>query len=81
MTKIPNQRWRIAESTPEKVAQISLSTGLLPLVSQVLVNRKIDTPELAHIHVDPETPLGEKVTVVTLDQREYGLVLEYQFFD
>ncbi len=54
MSKIPYQRWRIAESTPEKVAKISLSTGLLPIVSQVLVNRVIDTPELAQVHIDPE---------------------------
>ncbi len=54
MSKIPNQRWRIADSTPEKVNQISLSTGLLPLVSQVLVNRGIDTPDLAHIHIAPD---------------------------
>ena len=64
MTKIPNQRWRIADSTPEKVKQISLSTGLLPLVSQVLVNRGIDNTELASIHIEPElqklpSPLDE----------------------
>ena len=54
MTKIPNQRWHIAESEPEKVAEISSSTGLLPIVSQVLVNRGIDNSDLARIHVEPE---------------------------
>ncbi len=54
MNKVPNQRWRIAESVPDKVAEISASTGLLPIVSQVLVNRGINSAELASIHVDPE---------------------------
>ena len=55
MVRIPNQRWRIAVPQPEVVQQISLSTGLLPLVSQVVVNRGIDNPDLAHIYIDPET--------------------------
>ncbi len=54
MAKIPDQRWRIAPSQPEKAQQISMSTGLLPLVSQVMINRGIATPELATIHIDPE---------------------------
>ena len=55
MASFPNQRWRIATPQPEVVQQISLSTGLLPLVSQVVVNRGIDNPDLAHIYIDPET--------------------------
>ncbi|VEP12151.1 Single-stranded-DNA-specific exonuclease RecJ [Hyella patelloides LEGE 07179] len=55
MARIPNQRWRIASSQPEIVEQISLSTGLLPLVSQVIVNRGIENSDLAHIYIDPET--------------------------
>ncbi len=54
MAKIPDQRWRIAPSQSEKAQQISLSTGLLPLVSQVMINRDLATPELAKIHIDPE---------------------------
>ena len=55
MASIPNQRWRIALEQPEIVEQISLSTGLLPLVSQVIVNRGIENADLAHIYIDPET--------------------------
>ena len=55
MASIPNQRWRIASEQPEIVEQISLSTGLLPLVSQVIVNRGIENADLAHIYIDPET--------------------------
>ena len=54
MAKIPDQRWSIAPSQPEKARQISMSTGLLPLVSQVMINRGIATPELANIYIDPE---------------------------
>ena len=54
MTKIPDQRWYIASSQPEQAQQISMSTGLLPLVSQVIINRGVTTPELASIHINPE---------------------------
>lgn len=55
MARIPQQRWHIAPETPELAQQISLSTGLLPLVSQVVVNRGIENTELAHIYLEPET--------------------------
>ena len=64
MPTIPDQRWRIAPSQPEKAQEISTSTGLLPLVSQVMINRGITTPELANIYINPEikdlpSPLAE----------------------
>jgi single-stranded-DNA-specific exonuclease len=52
---IPDQRWHIASCQPEIVREISLSTGLLTLVSQVVVNRGINNADLAHIYLDPET--------------------------
>ncbi len=55
MARIPQQRWQIAPETPELAKQISLSTGLLPLVGQVVVNRGIENTELAHIYLEPET--------------------------
>lgn len=54
MARIPTQRWRIAKPQPAAVAQISQSTGMLPLVSQVIVNRGISNPELAAAYIDPE---------------------------
>jgi single-stranded-DNA-specific exonuclease len=61
---LPNQRWHIASSQPEIVREISLSTGLLPLVSQVMFNRGIENADLAHTYIYPETeelptPLAE----------------------
>jgi single-stranded-DNA-specific exonuclease len=55
MARIPNQRWQIATAQPEIIQAISLSTGLLPLVSQVIVNRGIEDSDLASIYIDPET--------------------------
>lgn len=54
-SRLPDQRWRITPIQPEKIAQLTLSTGLLPLVNQVIVNRGIDTPELAQIYIEPES--------------------------
>ncbi len=54
-SRLPIQRWQIATSQPDKADQLSLSTGMLPLVAQVMVNRGIETTELAHSYIDPES--------------------------
>ena len=54
-TRMPNQRWQIAAPQPEKVRELSLSTGLLPLVAQVIINRDIATPDEAHTYIEPES--------------------------
>ncbi|MEL6580541.1 MAG: DHH family phosphoesterase [Cyanobacteria bacterium J06621_12] len=53
--RLPNQRWQIATPQPDKVQELSLSTGLMPLVAQVIVNRDIATPDAAHIYIEPES--------------------------
>jgi single-stranded-DNA-specific exonuclease len=63
-SRLPIQRWQIATPQPDKASQISLSTGMLPLVAGVIVNRGIETPELAHGYIEPEsqhlpTPMAE----------------------
>ena len=62
--RIPSQRWQIATPQPEQALQLSLSTGLLPLVAQVIINRDIATPQEAHTYIEPESqdlpsPLAE----------------------
>jgi single-stranded-DNA-specific exonuclease len=52
--KLPNQRWRIATTQSDRVQELVLSMGLLPLVVQTLINRGITTPELAQIYIEPE---------------------------
>ena len=63
-SRMPNQRWQIATPQPEQARELSLSTGLLPLVAQVIINRDIATPDEAHTYIEPESqnlpdPLAE----------------------
>lgn len=53
--RLPNQRWQIAPPQPEKAQELSLATGLLPLVAQVMINRNIATAEDAHAYIEPES--------------------------
>ncbi len=52
---LPDQRWYIAETQPQTVAQLIAETGVLPLIAQVMANRGIDTPEKAQAYIDPES--------------------------
>ena len=61
---LPHQRWQIATPQPEQARELSLSTGLLPLVAQVMIERDIATPDEAHTYIEPESqdlpsPLAE----------------------
>ncbi len=51
---LPDQRWHIAAAPAATVAEIARVTGLPELLARVLVNRGIDTPDLATVHLDPE---------------------------
>lgn len=53
--RLPNQRWQIATPQAEKAQELSLATGLLPLVTQVIINRDITTPDEAHTYIEPES--------------------------
>jgi single-stranded-DNA-specific exonuclease len=52
---LPNQRWQIAPPQAEKAQALSLATGLLPLVAQVMINRDIATAADAQGYIDPES--------------------------
>ena len=52
---LPHQRWQIAQPQPEKVSELTVSTGFDPLVAQVILNRGIDTADLAQVYIEPET--------------------------
>ncbi|GFE68753.1 single-stranded-DNA-specific exonuclease RecJ [Chroococcus sp. FPU101] len=52
---LPDQRWFIAQANLEGVEHLVQSTGLFPLVAQVLLNREIRTLDLAHTYINPET--------------------------
>lgn len=53
--RLPNQRWQIAPAQAEKAQELSLATGLLPLVAQVMINRDIATAEDAQAYIEPES--------------------------
>lgn len=71
--RLPNQRWQIAAPQPEQAQALSRTTGLLPLVSQVIINREITTLEEAQAYIEPESqdlpsPLDEfKDLAVSVD--------------
>ena len=53
--RLPNQRWHIATPQPEKARELSIATGLLPLVAQVMIERDIATADAAHTYIEPES--------------------------
>ena len=53
--RLPSQRWQIATPQPDKAQSLSLSTGLLSLVTQVIINRDIATADEAHTYIEPES--------------------------
>ncbi|MGB2926140.1 MAG: single-stranded-DNA-specific exonuclease RecJ [Limnothrix sp.] len=54
-SRLPQQRWRIADRQPDIVAALTKAVGVNALVAQVLANRNIKTPEQAQIYIQPET--------------------------
>jgi single-stranded-DNA-specific exonuclease len=52
--KLPDQRWYIASPNPEKVQELVAETGLSPLIAQVILNRGIDSPNLAQVYINPD---------------------------
>lgn len=52
--RLPRQRWQLAPAHPAEATQLSHSTGLSPLLTQVLINRGLMTVEAAQAFLDPE---------------------------
>ena len=62
--RFPILRWQTAIPDSERASKLSASTGLLPLVTQVILNRDIATIDDAHAYIEPESqdlpsPLSE----------------------
>ncbi|MEM8637312.1 MAG: single-stranded-DNA-specific exonuclease RecJ [Cyanobacteria bacterium P01_G01_bin.54] len=75
MSTLPSQRWQIAPAQPEHLAPLIQATGLPPLLAQVLLNRELNEPRMAQLHLYPEqaelpdplvafTPLGLAVEIL-----------------
>ncbi|MDX2098352.1 MAG: single-stranded-DNA-specific exonuclease RecJ, partial [Leptolyngbyaceae cyanobacterium bins.59] len=80
---MPDQRWQIASPLPDRVAQISESTGLSPLLAQVLMNRGMDTPETSQVFLNPDllalpAPLEEFPDLAISVELLYDAILTQQ---
>ena len=53
--RLPNQRWQIYLAQTELATQLAEATQLSPIVSQLLVNRGIQTLEQAQAFIEPES--------------------------
>ncbi|MFB2738499.1 single-stranded-DNA-specific exonuclease RecJ [Umezakia ovalisporum] len=52
---LPNQRWEIYPQQPQLAENLGQVTNLLPIITQLLINRGIKTPEAAKAFLDPES--------------------------
>ena len=53
--RLPNQRWQVAAKNPEASLILANLTNISPIISQLLINRGMETPEDAKIFLDPES--------------------------
>lgn len=53
-SRLPQQRWQIATPQPQLAQQLAEEIGLDALLTQVLLNRGIETVEAAEIFINPE---------------------------
>lgn len=53
--RLPNQRWQIHLQKAELAQTLADATNLSPIVSQLLINRGIETPEQAQAFLEPES--------------------------
>ncbi|GAX45148.1 single-stranded-DNA-specific exonuclease RecJ [Tolypothrix sp. NIES-4075] len=64
LTRLPIQRWQICPEKPEIAQKLAIVTNISPIISQLLINRGIKTPEQVQAFLDPESlslpsPLSE----------------------
>ncbi len=53
--RLPNQRWQIAATNPEGSLTLANLTNISPIISQLLINRGMETIEDAKIFLEPES--------------------------
>jgi single-stranded-DNA-specific exonuclease len=56
-SRLPRQRWQIAPAQEEKALQLAQVSQLPSLLTQVLINRGINTPEAVCLFLEPELQL------------------------
>lgn len=55
--RLPKQRWQIADPQPDRVSELAAATDLSPLLTQVLLNRGLESVEAAQFFLHPETAI------------------------
>ncbi|MEH2167107.1 MAG: DHH family phosphoesterase [Nostoc sp.] len=53
--RLPNQRWQIYPQKPEFAQNLAFLTNISPIVSQLLINRGMETPEQIQAFLAPES--------------------------
>ncbi|WP_138506024.1 single-stranded-DNA-specific exonuclease RecJ [Nostoc sp. PA-18-2419] len=53
--RLPNQRWQIYPQKPEFAKNLAVLTKISPIISQLLINRGIETPEQVQAFLNPES--------------------------
>ncbi len=53
--RLPNQRWQIYPQKPEFAQKLAVLINVSPIISQLLINRGIETPEQAQAFLEPES--------------------------
>ncbi|MEH1951012.1 MAG: DHH family phosphoesterase [Nostoc sp.] len=53
--RLPDQRWQIYPQKPEFTQNLAVLTNLSPIVSQLLINRGMETPEQVQAFLEPES--------------------------
>ncbi|MDZ8134167.1 MAG: DHHA1 domain-containing protein [Nostoc sp. DedQUE04] len=53
--RLPDQRWQIYPQKPEFAQNMAVLTNISPIISQLLINRGIETPEQVQAFLNPES--------------------------
>ncbi|MBD2593534.1 single-stranded-DNA-specific exonuclease RecJ [Nostoc spongiaeforme FACHB-130] len=53
--RLPNQRWQIYPQKTDLAEKLAVSINLSPIISQLLINRGIETPAQAQAFLEPES--------------------------
>ncbi|QYX31129.1 single-stranded-DNA-specific exonuclease RecJ [Sphaerospermopsis torques-reginae] len=53
--RLPHQRWQIAPANIELATKVASFTNISPIISQLVINRGMETPEAAEKFINPES--------------------------
>ncbi len=53
--RLPDQRWQISSQQTELAEKLAVATNISPIISQLLINRGIETPQQVQTFLNPES--------------------------